>query len=228
MNEMISTLTPVSEQVRQVRATYLLKRGSLIARFGNDGQFDLPSPRVLRNWDGLNNRRAGSQESIWQKICRFASQHEVDPIHLVKAAFWDCMELKPPLPHDLLRPQLIEEARRYEDNRREDLSYTVSGWVSQAETHFVLWRRYRPELGDEYHWRCVISSPEVSLGALFRYTLASSLGLHDTAELFFDRALSEYLTDPDSYDAVMGEKIPKKIREEGGRRLQEIYAQLGG
>jgi hypothetical protein len=224
---MINTASPAVEQTRQVRATYLLQRAMFMAHFKRDGQFDKPSPRVLREWDGLGHRRAGGQESLWHKIVRFANQHQVDPIHLVKAGFWDWTEFRAPLPQSLLRPELIEAARNYEATCREDLSYQVKSWADQAKMYFCLWRGTRQNVADEKIWLEVIISPQVSIGPLFRYVLASSLGMHDVAEDYIEKALPEYLADPDGYDAVMGDHIPSELREKGRQRLQEIYNQLG-
>ena len=80
---------------------------------------------------------------------------------------------------------------------------------------------------DENLWLEVILSPQLSLGPLFRYSLSVSLGIQDLPESYLGRALWEYMTDPDSYDAVMGDHIPSELREKGRQRLQELYTQLG-
>jgi len=206
---------------------YLLKRASFVARQKKDSRFDLPNRQVLREWDGLASQRTGRKESVWQKIVRFADHYGVDPTQVVKGAFWHWSEHHTPLPNDLLRPEVIEQARTYEGDWRKDLHYRIEHAKSEMLWMHAKMKKYSADMSEQELAKYALVTPEIAVTPIIRYCLAMKAGLGSVAESYREAALSEYLTEMDGYDAAMGTMIPEELRAAGRRRLEEVIAQLG-
>ena len=200
----------------EIKRTYMEERRQFYLRTRGTDMSYAPRRDAIEMWDGGRDARGVNHSSAWEGIAKFAAQHSVDPIELVRAAFEMCQSSDPPLPNMIKSLRTLESLKYLQEHNVENMKIRYASYAGEAETTFLLWRKGR-NISDEQAWKEVISSPELSFSSLFRYVLACNLKLLKIAEFWKHEATQEYIRAPNLYDEVLGGAIPVDFREESTR-----------
>lgn len=208
--------------VADIKRTYLEERRQFYIRTRGEDQGSTPNRTAIEQWDGGRDARGVNHSSAWEGIARFAVQYNVDPIELVRAVFETCESSQPPLPSMIKSTKALADLRYVQEFNIEEMKNRYSCYASEAEMKFLLWRKTR-KVDEEQLWKEVVSSPELSFSALFRFVLATNLKLAQVADYWRQQAMQEYIRAPNLYDEVLGSTIPVDFREESTRIRKLIH-----
>jgi hypothetical protein len=170
----------------------------------------------MEQYDGGVDARGAKHGSMWESIAKFSIQHDVNPVELVRASFEMCQHNEAPLPNMIKSQKALEALKYVQEFNVEEMKNRFACYASEAEMTFLLWRKTR-KVDDEQVWKEVVSSPELSFSALFRFVLASNLKLKMASDYWRQQATQEYISAPNLYDEVLGSTIPVDFREESMR-----------
>lgn len=202
-----------------VKRTYLEERRQFYLRTrGEDTNF-APRRSKMEEWDGGKDARGAVHGSAWERIVKFAAQHSVDPIELIRASFEVENGNEPPLPNMISSLSALKKLQYAKENNVDDMKRRFECYAAEAEMRFLVWRKYR-NVSDEQVWKEVVASSELSFSSLFRFMLARSLQLKQAEEFWRDAAMKEYIRAPSVYDEALGDTIPADFREESARVIK--------
>lgn len=199
-----------------IKRAYLQERRQFYLRTRGSETGYMPRSDAIESWDGGRDARGVNHKSIWEAIAKFALQHQVDPVELVRATFEMCNHNEAPLPNMVKSQKALEALKYVQENNVDEVKRRFSCYAVEAKRTFFLWRMGR-DIGDKEVWKEVVTSPQVSFSALFRFLLANDVKLEQAAEYWKNQALQEYIRAPNLYNEALGDNIPASFREEAAR-----------
>jgi hypothetical protein len=208
----------------EVKRTYMEERRMFYIRTRGEEDNHSPRENSVAYWDGGRDHRGVVHKSKWDTIVQFALKHKVDPIELIHASFEMCESNLAPLPNQITSTRALEDLKKSRVEVLEDLKLQYASYTREAKQAFTLWRTYRPVIKPDIEiWKEVVVSSALELSPLYRYCLASGLGLTQLAEFWANEATMSYIRAPDMYDEVLGDAIPPGFREEAERVRKVAY-----
>lgn len=216
----------MEDLIRKVRNTYFLECKLFRVRTRGENRGYRPSDKTIAKWDGGCDHRGMVHQSAWCRLIQTAMMHKVDPVTMVRAGFVNWPGNTPPLPNMLQTLETINKARAFASEEKEHYRYLLAAVGREAKQAMMIKRNAYPQASDSELWREVITSPTLSGGPLFRYSLAVNVGQIDLAQSYQHQAMLEYIQSPEAYDEVLGKHLPAAFREEASR-LRQKFVQGG-
>jgi hypothetical protein len=198
----------------EIRIAYIMAyRAHFQARHGVPSNF---GSRPMPRWDGGEASDGRNYQPIWYKIAQVALQQGISPLDLIAGAFhgWDAKD--PPWPTNLLSAKAIAYAQN-------NPGVTIEDTKRALQVQKDLWRiqihLYQQERQCDFGTaaRAALRNRRLELSSIFRYCLALDGGDPETAALFADGALKQYIFDRRAYDEGWGDLIPAALKQRADR-----------
>jgi len=194
---------------------------------------------VEDNPDGKPSPSVSRRKRVWLRLAQLVLDRKYDPRMFIQAQFelWPpgrLMRYELPQPEAFLRPEAEQNYVTARQALAREIAVSFRLQRECFETEVAFRRGWMNS--DEEAWADVLNSSDadISLSALFRYCLATSLAsdpavkdkarFERIAQRFLPAAALQYVYAADDYDAVYREWIPANFRDLATR----LYRQLHG
>jgi hypothetical protein len=163
-------------------------------------------------WDGGTDGRGVRRQPVWPKIAQYFLDNQLPVERTIRAVFDAVQGSQPPTP-DLLKnarvPQIVQE---YPDEVLAKLGRQYASDKSQAKVFYHECCEYTQWKPEEIT-RLTIYTQQVSISAVFRYSLAVTSGNTDLAHRCFEKAFEQYRDYAEAYDQIYGVEVLARLRE---------------
>ena len=211
----------MDELARLIRALYFghyrnerLRRDGVRSNFGDE--------HVVRYDGGADD--SGTFRPIWPKIAAFCVAHELEPELHVKAQFAaDPRRL--PRPNMLLGERALKNYERASRVQAREIAQALE--IQQRDLLYdAKWKviQSRDEIGLDRAVQLVLRDRTTGYSGLFRYCFALRAGDVETAAMFRDAALRQYIFLRSLYDRHWAEWIPVSLRDEAAAYYSDRVA----
>jgi len=210
----------LAASAEQCRACYIAERN----RFSMDGKAPYKNPGA--KWDGGYDNDGKLHKSIWPKIAEFMIKYKLDPAICIMLRFDMARRSgtsKPPMPNQIALEKYLELYRSGLAEQDRNVAAIRTSEVAAFRAQLAFWMQH-PGMTPKDAYNLVLNDLDLFVSPLTRYCSAVSLNLPAIAELFYDRAMVQYMSAPDAYDNVWRGHIPHEFV----LRARALRAELGG
>jgi hypothetical protein len=152
-------------------------------------------------------------QPFWPKLSKFILDNNLDPLTFIRAQFYQSKGSPPPSPNVLLSDIAIRKYNQYKAAKcsLDDLRVAKDAQIRATNDAVKLNKKlYGSNSSNVY--RDIIMDANISISALFRYSLAIETDQKDLQQKWLNAALKQYIYEQQSYDTVWGELIPKELK----------------
>jgi len=183
---------------------------------------------TIPKYDGGTDVRGWTRPSVWTGVARFVLLHGLNPQDFVRAQF------ATQGPYPVEPTQLVVDASlnlyHRQRQREGDEIARLFEFQKQRLKQALSMLQFRNSM---YEWndvdlnRIALTNRLTAMSALFRHSIAGTLGYADLVDEFHDAALLQYLADRDDYDRVWGGLISEELRADAEDLKASIASATG-
>lgn len=182
---------------------------------------------VLPQWDGGQDAYGRNHKPVWPRLAAFFTQHQIDPIAYIRAAFAMRRGRTPPAPNTLTHG---DQLSHYYQVVAESRATIGEAWRRQREAIcneiWALRRLYATQPERAIQVTALCDTHRIDASPLVRYCMSIEFGLIELASDFLRPAAIEYMCNRAAYDALLP-TLPAPIREEASRIQREMTTPKG-
>lgn len=173
-------------------------------------------------YDGGRDVWGRTHKPVWPKIAEHILELNVDPMAYIHAQFvhrGSDYDLLPP--NQLHTERATEHFHRVRQTATTLLKNRIDSEIDSLHCDVAIRQREKYTSVDAME-RALSSQGPVAVSALIRYCVAAESGLVMQMDFWRNEAFDQYVLRANDYDAVLGDRIPKELREEGHLYLAGI------
>lgn len=171
--------------------------------------------RHMPVWDGGEDADGRVHRPVWPALAAFLDDNRLDVRRFFRWRFAKAGAGPAPTPRQLMAGRLVAEYRREAAAPADRVAAEFRAEAGAAAAAYGLRAGARAALG----WTkaqvdtAVVMDRGLSLSPLMRLCLAAAVGRRDLCRVWAGPAAAQYMTDPDTHDAVWGaEWLPAGFR----------------
>ena len=172
-------------------------------------------------WRGETHYAPNRRDKAWPRAAKHLSEIGcTTPERYIQAQF----RFGAPTPiRELCGPKAMQRFEEYTKDYATQLRQLMVSDAKMFRAAVSELKLTAPNMPERRAWEASLNNLRVRLSPLFRYCIAVSEGLIDTAKKFKDAAVQQLLTDPDGYAECWTDTIPAALREEVAQLLRPRF-----
>lgn len=153
-------------------------------------------------WDGGQDSYGRNHRPIWPKIARFFVARGYEPMDYIRVQFFRAAAGRIPQPNQLISNTAVEIYQEHLQGPPKNLQATLAWEIESVKSEMLPYQQaLNWSFTQALEW-ALRNEATVKASPLVRYCLAFEYGLNNIAELFYDRALVQYVVQKDAYNAA--------------------------
>ena len=177
---------------------------------------------AIPHWDGGVDSFGRNHRPVWPRLATFFTQHQIDPIVYIQAAFALRRGRTPPAPNTLMHGDLLSHYYQVTAERRTAVSEAWLRNRKAIENEIWALKRFYPNHPESaVRVTAICDTHRIEAGPLLRYCMAVEFGLMELAGDFLRPAAVEYLCNRVGYDALLPD-LPQPIRDAAAAVQREM------